>query len=149
VNIEYFNRIVDTYGIGVDEFLQLFAEQKHQCEICRCPLVLFSTQTHEQPVVDHDHATGAVRGILCRTCNFQVGWIEKDLLRTAKALAYMQGDRKREIAKGLHPPPESKDWTADEFKAWRLRVRLSRPKVMKVSQISDVIGDIRRRIGRE
>lgn len=77
MNTEYFNRITDVYGLGVDEFLDLFAAQGHACTICKHQLVLFSSNKREKPVVDHDHSTGMVRGILCVSCNIAVGWIEK------------------------------------------------------------------------
>jgi hypothetical protein len=128
VNAEYFNRIVSTYGIGVDEFLDLFAAQGHACAICQCPLVLFSTDPNEQPMVDHDHVTGAVRGILCRTDNFAVGWLEKDLNRTKRVIGYVTGSRtyRPDLEEGtkhipFHKPSreESSDWTVADWKAWR------------------------------
>jgi hypothetical protein len=38
------------------------------CEVCG---------GSERLCIDHDHATGAVRGCLCITCNVGVGWVEK------------------------------------------------------------------------
>lgn len=45
----------------------MFASQDHKCAIC--------TQTRTL-VVDHDHATGRVRGGLCNRCNILLGRYE-------------------------------------------------------------------------
>ena len=46
--------------------------------------------------IDHDHKTGAVRGVLCNACNIMIGYIERteqfkdeiaDYLSTEKAIA--------------------------------------------------------------
>lgn len=86
----YFNRIVAVYGLGVDEFLDLFARQNHACAVCQRPLVLFSSAKSEKPVVDHCHSTGKVRGILCYGCNVALGWLEKDADRTACLTGYLR-----------------------------------------------------------
>jgi hypothetical protein len=87
--VSYLNRIAATYGLGPEEFLDLFAQQGHACDVCRKPLTLFAEDLAEAPVVDHDHDTGKVRGLLCRGCNTAVGFIEKDQDRTRNALAYL------------------------------------------------------------
>jgi hypothetical protein len=52
------------YGIGADEFDELVRQQGDVCAICG----------RENPEhVDHDHGTGAVRGILCFNCNGGLG----------------------------------------------------------------------------
>lgn len=113
---EYFNRITSTYGIGVDEFLDLFAGQQHRCAVCGKALVLFSTDRTEAPVVDHNHETGVVRGILCHPCNVAVGWIEKRPKRTLQAMEYIS--RNRAFTK--RPPKcQSKNWSPKDWAANR------------------------------
>lgn len=93
--IGYLNRITAVYGLGADEFLDLFEKQGHTCAVCRRPLTLFASDLAEAPVVDHDHATGEVRALLCRGCNTAVGYIEKDRDRTRSVLRYLTRHAKR------------------------------------------------------
>jgi hypothetical protein len=46
------------------------------------------------PVVDHDHSSGIVRGILCQPCNLAAGMLRDDPGR-ANNLAQYLGRRKR------------------------------------------------------
>ena len=64
------------YGIGAAEFDALVALQGGVCPIC-------GRETPEH--VDHDHVTGAVRGILCFNCNGGLGQFRDstDALRAA------------------------------------------------------------------
>jgi hypothetical protein len=51
-------------------------KQSGRCMICRRKVRL---------VVDHNHSTGKVRGLLCDRCNLLVGFVEeKKLLRRAR-----------------------------------------------------------------
>lgn len=58
------------YGLTKESHQALQSEQGHMCAICGCA---------DQPlVVDHDHASGAVRGLLCINCNFALGELLDD-----------------------------------------------------------------------
>lgn len=60
------------YGIKEDEYQAALTAQGHLCKLCLLPLALL-----KKPSVDHDHATGRNRGIVCHGCNFKVGYVEK------------------------------------------------------------------------
>lgn len=51
------------YGIDAAEYARLLALQGGKCAICR------SRPRSKRLAVDHDHKTGAVRGLLCSRCN--------------------------------------------------------------------------------
>jgi len=68
------------YGMTSADKAALLASQGGVCAICL---------THPaRPVVDHCHDTGAVRGILCRGCNFKLGAIDSPGFLAA-ALRYL------------------------------------------------------------
>ncbi len=75
------------YGITVADVERLIAEQAGVCPICLRP-----KPNH----VDHDHATGRVRGILCFGCNGGLGQFGDDVDRLIRAIAYL--DRDDELA---------------------------------------------------
>jgi hypothetical protein len=47
--------------------------------------------------VDHDHANGNVRGLLCNACNTAIGLFEEDVERFATAAAYLTHHKRRSI----------------------------------------------------
>lgn len=72
------------YGLTPDDYLSLLGQQNNQCGICANELS--PTATH----VDHDHATGVVRGLLCFLCNTALGKFRDnpDVLRAA--ISYLE-----------------------------------------------------------
>ena len=71
-----------SYGLSKDSFFKMLEIQKNCCAIC-------SDTIDEKCHVDHDHKTGAVRGLLCRTCNTGIGMLKDSpdiLLRASQYL---------------------------------------------------------------
>lgn len=66
------------YGLTVDQYQSLVSSQDGVCAVCKEPL---TGVAH----IDHDHATGRIRGVLCRNCNVGLGHFKDDsnLLRAA------------------------------------------------------------------
>jgi len=60
------------------DFAAMRAAQADRCAICRADV--------ERLVADHCHKTGKVRGLLCKECNFALGWM-RDNPATARAAA--------------------------------------------------------------
>lgn len=68
------------YGLTVEAVAAILTAQGGVCAICAQPPV--------RPVVDHDHLTRAVRGILCHRCNIKLPSVEDETFRST-ALAYL------------------------------------------------------------
>lgn len=68
----------EKYGLSLAEYDALMNAQSGVCKICGEPeRAVASSGIVLSLSVDHDHATGKVRGLLCRHCNIAVGWLEK------------------------------------------------------------------------
>lgn len=46
-----------------------------------CPICLGEFKDRRDTHLDHDHANGQIRGLLCGSCNRKLGWYEKHLPR--------------------------------------------------------------------
>jgi hypothetical protein len=74
------------YGITLDDYQEMLAQQEGKCAICG------STEAKnfgDTLVVDHDHATGKVRGLLCGTCNTALGKFRDDPQILRSAICYL------------------------------------------------------------
>lgn len=60
-----------------------FIDQGGVCAVCFDPL---GPDAH----VDHDHESGLVRGLLCRSCNLGLGNFKDDPVRLAAAADYLR-----------------------------------------------------------
>jgi len=74
------------YGLTPERYDQMLKEQGHCCALCgSADPQHWSNQFH----VDHDHETGAVRGLLCAPCNGGLGLLGDRPERLQAALAYV------------------------------------------------------------
>lgn len=74
------------HSISVADYERLLVLQGGKCGICRSA----SPGRYKRFSVDHDHATGAIRGLLCNECNRGIGLLRdsKEVLRSA--IAYLE-----------------------------------------------------------
>lgn len=74
------------YGLTDHERAEMLKEQGGKCLICKTP----EDSLTRPLVVDHDHTTGAVRGLLCSACNTGIGHLKDDPAVVAAALHYLK-----------------------------------------------------------
>ena len=92
------------FGISLADYTKMAVEQDNKCAICG----QMETQERGGKVkalaVDHDHTTGAVRGLLCCDCNQALGKFQDNKAYLASAIAYLDkyssGDMVGKIAHG-------------------------------------------------
>jgi hypothetical protein len=75
------------YGVTPDQYEQMMLGQDGRCAICRSEEW---PGKGNRPHVDHDHATGKVRGLLCGKCNVGLGNLDDDPARLRAAAAYLE-----------------------------------------------------------
>jgi hypothetical protein len=79
-----FGHLERRYGISRTDYQVLLAAQRGVCPVC-------GKRSKKTLCVDHCHATGTVRGLLCRQCNFGLGCLGDDQAAMIAALAYLGG----------------------------------------------------------
>lgn len=90
------SRYTKTYGLRFKEVIEM---SQGQCEICKIDLIFGASQPNSQSgVVDHNHTTGRVRGILCNSCNRGIGYFRDNPMFLEKAASYLR--EKDQISQG-------------------------------------------------
>lgn len=90
------DRLRYKYGIGLDEYRDMEARQGGVCAICG-----LKCKTGRELAVDHNHATGEVRGLLCGKCNKGIGLFDERPELFAAAVAYLLSFQ--DVLKGANP----------------------------------------------
>ena len=74
------------YGLTTEDYHRMLMEQNDACAICK-------QNSCVRLCVDHCHATGKVRGLLCHKCNSGLGLYNDDSNRLREAAAYVDASR--------------------------------------------------------
>jgi hypothetical protein len=81
------------FGMTPEDYDRILVAQNHVCAICHKPETKFDSRQGvvRRLSVDHDHATGRVRGLLCHHCNNGIGHLREDPKLLRAAIAYLKG----------------------------------------------------------
>lgn len=71
------------YGLTMDEYKVKLEAQGERCAVC-------GEYPEKRLHVDHDHQTGAVRGLLCEWCNHAIGKARDDPARLRAMADYLE-----------------------------------------------------------
>lgn len=86
------SHLAAAHGISADEMFKIFKKADGKCEICSKKLVMHGSEYFSRKNVaclDHCHATGKVRGILCFNCNSAIGHFSDDVETVRLAVKYL------------------------------------------------------------
>jgi hypothetical protein len=104
--------ITTKYGIKPEWYDEQLARQGGHCALC--PAVTGWTRTNKSwhsndqfLLIDHDHESGKVRGLLCAKCNTALHRVEYVTDWAMKALAYLEGSDSHRKAKAVAIDPQA------------------------------------------
>jgi hypothetical protein len=73
------------YSLSLADYEAMLSRQGGKCAACQT-----DGWGKSGPVVDHDHKTGIVRGLLCNTCNVAAGMLGDNPDRARKLALYLE-----------------------------------------------------------
>jgi hypothetical protein len=79
-------RLLQNYGITNQDYEQMLKNQAFCCAGCG----LHQNALEKKLNVDHDHATGKIRGLLCGNCNRALGLIKDSFETLVKLHEYLR-----------------------------------------------------------
>lgn len=82
-------KYAEKYGITVAEYDAMNEAQKGLCYLCGKPEKRTIWGKIPRLSVDHNHATGQVRRLLCYDCNQGIGLFKEDTALLARVIAYL------------------------------------------------------------
>lgn len=87
---EFVRGLKRNYNITPEQYEEMLLAQDNRCICCGKHKSEFKRRLH----VDHDHATGQIRGLLCTLCNPLVGFAKEDVKRLEMAVTYLNKFKK-------------------------------------------------------
>jgi hypothetical protein len=102
-----FKRRLKTFGMTIEQYEAMWEAQGRCCAVCRSEESRVKRNGKQGPKnvkgwpstarpdttanwhIDHDHKTGAVRGILCYHCNTALGLFGDDIAKIEAAIKYL------------------------------------------------------------
>ena len=78
-----------TYNITLDQYVDIYIRQKGKCRICKTDGFQINRSAKVKLCIDHCHATGVFRGLLCPNCNRGLGVFQDNLQIFKNAVEYL------------------------------------------------------------
>lgn len=86
---QYFSLMEERYGLTKKQIRDQLKQQNHRCAICgnkqKCG-------KRRRLYIDHDHATGKFRGLLCFSCNSLLGFAKDSIQVLQASIAYLKSN---------------------------------------------------------
>ena len=89
------------YGLTLAQFNAVLAKQEGRCALCRT--TKWGDDRKSNPHVDHNHATGVVRGLLCHRCNVAIAFFDDDIDKLRAAISYLSPGENHQLAWYMDP----------------------------------------------
>ncbi len=86
--------LVKRCGTTLEQKEQMFVAQGRKCACCRSVI----PKSKRGWMLDHDHETGRVRGVVCHPCNIALGLVNDSIEHLKMLIEYLQP--KRALAQG-------------------------------------------------
>lgn len=77
------------YGITLEQYNAMFIFQGGVCLICGYPETVSRNGKIKNLAIDHNHATGEIRGLLCQKCNQALGLLNENPVIIRSLLKYI------------------------------------------------------------
>src|ERR1017187_3973915 len=93
-------KLKDMFNITLEQYQEIYKKQNGCCAICNKPETMIDNRsnTTRALAVDHNHATGEIRGLLCSAHNRGLGMFHDNIEELNKAIEYLQKMNLRAIA---------------------------------------------------
>ena len=81
-----------TFGVSPKVFDEMLAKQGNKCGVCGIDHDQYKSTSHRNKcfAVDHCHATGDIRGLLCDKCNRALGYFKDSKKMLLSAIHYLE-----------------------------------------------------------
>jgi hypothetical protein len=90
IDCKAIDRTARSYGMEGPDYWAMFRAQGGGCALCGSTQLGLGFTSGSRLVVDHDHATGLVRGLLCSPCNIALGQFGDDIGQLQRAIQYLE-----------------------------------------------------------
>jgi hypothetical protein len=82
------NSLETKYGVTLETYKTMFEKQDGKCAICSKPQN--ENLKGRMLALDHNHANGQVRGLLCYKCNMAIGLLKDSKSNALKLVEYLE-----------------------------------------------------------
>ena len=88
-----------SYGMTFEQWVCMYEKAGGSCQICGSRGFKMNPNHQMTLLVDHDHSTGEVRGMLCHNCNRALGLFHDSIDDLKQAVSYLErSNDQREIS---------------------------------------------------